>query len=309
MFPFVRLIFLGLSVLAIPVSASAADDLAAGDEAPPAPVAGASLKYDLLYKFSPGETVRTEIVHRATVQTTIQGTSQTADTQSTSIKTWKIGEVTPEGNVTFVHMVDSIDMWQRTQGRKEVRFNSQTDSEIPPGYEEAAHAVGVPLTVVTMNNRGKILKRQEKRPQPASMSTQMTMPLPDRAVKIGDSWSSPLEIDVILKDGSTKKVQTRQQFTLEKVIDELATIAVDTQILTPIHDPAIEAQLIQRMSNGNVRFDIKAGRVLSQQLDLDRHVIGFSGPASSMHYLTRFTEQLLTEAELTARRNKLEHPD
>ena len=131
----------------------------------------------------------------------------------------------------------------------------------------------------------------------------MTMPLADHPVAIGESWSSPMEIDVILKDGMTvKKIQTRQVFTLDKVIDDVATITIDSQILTPIHDPAIEAQLIQRLSKGEARFDITAGRILGQQLDLDRHVVGFSGPASSMHYLTRFTEQLLPQAEPTARR-------
>jgi hypothetical protein len=193
-------------------------------------------------------------------------------------------------------------MWQKTQGRKEVSYNSQTDSEVPPGYEQVASAVGVPLTIVTMDNRGKILKRIEKREQPLSMSTQMTMPLAGHPVAIGESWSSPMEIDVVLKDGVTvKKIQTRQVFTLEKVIDEVATITIDSQILTPIHDPAIEAQLIQRVSKGEARFDITAGRILGQQLDLDLHVVGFSGPASSMHYLTRFTEQLLPQAEQTAR--------
>jgi hypothetical protein len=105
-----------------------------------------------------------------------------------------------------------------------------------------------------------------------------------------------------LKDNSVKKVQTRQKFTLESVTDDVATITIDTQILTPIHDPAIEAQLIQRLSAGTARFDISAGRILSQQLDLDRRVIGFSGPSSSMHYLTRFTEELLSAAPETARR-------
>jgi hypothetical protein len=276
-------------------SASAAD----ADEAPsrPAPAqrpAGDDApKYDLKYKFAPGEVLRTEVVHRATVQTTIQGTSQTAETHSKSIKCWQIDKVAADGTVTFTHSVGSIDMWQKTQGRPEVRYNSETDSEVPPGYEEAAACVGVPLSVVTMNARGKILKRHEKRAQPVSLSTQMTMPLPDHPVAIGDSWSTPMDIDVILKDGSTKKVATRQKFTLNEVADDVATIAVDTQILTPIDDPAIEAQLIQRVSQGSVRFDMTAGRVLGQQLDLDRRVIGFSGPSSSMHYVTRFTEQLL----------------
>jgi hypothetical protein len=111
-----------------------------------------------------------------------------------------------------------------------------------------------------------------------------------------------LEVEVVLKDGATKKIQTRQKFTLDRVVDSVATITVDSQILTPISDPAIEAQLIQRLSSGTVRFDIESGRVLSQQLDLDRHVIGFSGAASSMHYVTRFTEELLPPVAETARR-------
>jgi hypothetical protein len=291
-----------LVLAALPgLSSSWAGDRADEPAKAPAPFGGR--KYDLEYRFTAREVLRSEIVHRATVQTSIQGNSQTAETLSKSIKRWEVDDTTAEGVVTFVHQVESIEMWQKTQGRQEVRYNSQTDSEVPPGYEQVAGAVGVPLTIVTMDNRGKILKRIEKREQPTSMSTQMTMPLADHPVAIGESWSSPMEIDVILKDGVTvKKIQTRQVFTLDKVIDHVATITIDSQILTPIHDPAIEAQLIQRLSKGEARFDITAGRILGQQLDLDRHVVGFSGPASSMHYLTRFTEQLLPQSEPTAGR-------
>src|SRR5262249_42858672 len=74
-----------------------------------------------------------------------------------------------------------------------------------------------------------------------------------------------------------------------------ATIQIETQIVTPLNDPAIEAQLVQRMTSGSVRFDIEKGRLISQQMDLDRHVIGFSGAASSMHCVTRFTEQFLPD--------------
>jgi hypothetical protein len=271
------------------------------DQSAPAPAADAK-RYDLKYKFKLGETLLTEVVHRATVQTTIQGTTQIAETQSKSIKRWQIEKLEADGTVTLLHSVDSIDMRQKTQGRAEIRYNSETDKEVPPGYEEAAAAVNVPLTMATMDNRGKVLKRFEKRAQPSGMSTQITLPLPAEPVAVGQSWSSPLDIDVTLQDGTMKKIKTRQKFTLSKVDDDLATIAVDSQILSPINDPAIEAQLIQRLSAGTVKFDLHAGRVLSQQLDLDRHVIGFSGNSSSMHYVTRFTERLLDASEQTARR-------
>lgn len=288
-----------------PVAEGVPEPTAQTESQPPAPaepVAADTQKYDLIYKFAPGEQVRTEIVHKAAVQTTIDGSTQKAETQSKSVKVWRVDEVKDDGTVKFLHTVESIDMWQRTQGRKEVRYNSLTDTEVPAGYEEVASAVGKPLTIVTMNKRGKILKREEKRAQPIGTSTQMTIPLPEGPIAIGETWNCPVDIDVTLSEGGTKKIHTRQKFTLEKVVDGLATIAVDSQVLTPIHDPSIEAQLIQRMSAGTVKFDLAAGRVTSQQLDLDRHVIGFSGAASSMHYVTRFTEELLPATEQTAKR-------
>lgn len=269
----------------------------ADEPAAPSPAPADGQKYDLKYKFTPGETIRTEVVHRAHVRTSIQGTTQTAETHSRSVKLWVVEDVDPDGSATFTHMVDKIEMWQQTSGRQEIHYNSDEGGEVPPGYEEVAKSVRTPLSVVTMDNRGTIVKRHETRQQPMGVSTQMTMPLADHPVAIGESWTSPGDVTVTLKDGSLKKIQTRQKFTLEAVNDDVATVKVDFQVLTPVSDPSIEAQLVQRLSSGTVKFDIEAGRVLSQQLDLDKHVVGFNGPTSSMHYVTRFTEKLLGSEE------------
>ena len=74
---------------------------------------------------------------------------------------------------------------------------------------------------------------------------------------------------VALEEGETKLIQTRQRYELEKVDNGVATIAVETQILTPVSNPKIRVQLMQRLTKGHIRFDIAAGRILSQQTDLD----------------------------------------
>jgi hypothetical protein len=267
----------------------------AADE--PAPEA----KYELRYRFTPGEVVMTEVVHQANVRTTIQGTTQTAETRSCSTKVWKVDSVDEAGVATFTHLVDNIEMWQKASGRQEIRYNSQTDETPPPGYEEVAKSVGVPLSTVTMDPRGTIVNREITHKGAMSLSTQITMPLPEGPIALGETWSTPIEVDVTLQDGSHKKVQTRQQFTLESVTDGIAHVAVDSQVLTPIRDPSIEAQLVQRMSTGWAKFDLEAGRIVSQQLELDKHVVGFNGPASSMHYVTRVTETLLGEGQNAAK--------
>jgi len=80
-------------------------------------------------------------------------------------------------------------------------------------------------------------------------------------------------------------------YQLKKVQTGVATIAARTEVLTPVDDPAVQSQLVQRVKRGEVRFDVDAGRVLHQQMDIDETVLGFSGADSMMKYLSRLTEE------------------
>jgi hypothetical protein len=261
--------------------------------------------YTLRYKFTPGETVRWKVVHKAKVDTTVSGTSQTAETDSTSIKVWRVVSVdSKSGAATFEHSVESVEMRQQLTGREEVRYSSLTDKEPPVGFEDAARNVGVILSVVTLDATGEVLSRENKR-QPATATAaegQITVPLPKQPVHIGDTWTAPYELPLADKNGRVVQVKTRQRFKLEDVTGDIATISVETQILTPISDPGIEAQLVQRESNGKVRFDRVAGRVIGQQMDLDKKVHGFAGEASVLHYVMRFSEEMLPAGTSTATR-------
>jgi hypothetical protein len=276
------------------VSASAAAEGETGAE-----------KHALRYKFQAGEALRWRVTHQAKIKTTVSGTTQTAEMTSHSTKVWQVNDVSPDGAATFDHLVEDIQMRQKVSGRQELRYNSQTDDEPPPGFEHVARSVGVPISTITMSPEGKVLKRQEGQLPSAAQNQngQVTIPLPESPVAVGESWSLPLSIEVPLPDGTVKKVKASQKFTLTEVDDGIATIRVATQILTPIHDPAVESQLIQRAWAGTARFDIESGRVVGQQMDIDKVVVGFRSQASSLHYVSRFTEDFLGEEARTAGRN------
>lgn len=259
--------------------------------------------YTLRYKFAPSETVRWKVVHKAKVATTVSGTSQTAETDSASIKVWRVVSVDAKtGAATFEHSVESVEMRQQLTGREEVRYNSLTDKEPPLGFEDAAKNVGVTLAVVTLDATGEVLSRENKTASSTATEGQITVPLPKDPVHIGDTWTAPYELPLADKNGRVVQVKTRQRFKLDDVTGDIATIGVETQILTPINDPGIEAQLVQRESNGKVRFDMVTGRVVGQQMDLDKKVHGFAGDASVLHYVMRFTESLLPAGRATATR-------
>lgn len=262
----------------------------------PPPIDGVTPKkenYVFRYTFSAGETVRWEVEHKAKVATTVEGASQTAETVTLSVKAWKVVETQPGGETVFVHAVESIDMRQKITGRQETRYNSQTDKEVPPMFQQAATQVGIPLAELTIDTRGKVLKRVDGKARPeGSVMTDITLILPDKPLAIGESWSTPFDMTATDKAGTTKIIKARRKLTLESVANNVAVLNHETQILSPLNDPTIEAQVVQNEQSGTVRFDLARGRIVSIEMSNDREVFGFQGDASVMHVVATFSEKL-----------------
>ncbi|MGD9125915.1 MAG: hypothetical protein PVH19_00930 [Planctomycetia bacterium] len=252
--------------------------------------------YLLRYKFKPGEEIRWDVFRHGRTQTTVSGTTQTSETITKSTKIWKIVEVHDDGSFVFENQTEDVDMWQKMAGCEEVHFNSKEKKKPPHGFETVVERIGKPLARITLDPRGNVKKRVDlvKKHKEDEKISPVTIPLPKEAVAVGHVWRIPHDVFVSLDNDLTKKVLIHQVFTLKKVQNDVATIDVDTQILTPINDPAIQVKLINQYMKNTVRFDVKRGRIISQQQDLDKKVIGFRGPDSRTHYLTRFTEKLKT---------------
>ncbi len=260
-------------------------------------------KYLLRYKFNADEVVRTKVSHMATSETRIQGVSQTSKSRSESTKVWRIVKLHDNGNITFEHLVQDVNMWQHNTGLPEVRYDSTKDEEIPPQYERVAQTLGKPIAEVTITATGLVMAREGYPPGFNLGLGPIATPLPNEAVAEGTKWHIPSEIRVPIEGNKIKRIKTRQQFVLESVKTGVARISVTTQVLTPIDDPAIEAKLVQHVTNGFIKFDIDAGRIISKQIDWDEEVVGFNGADSMLAYLARFTETSET-APAVARREE-----
>ncbi len=70
--------------------------------------------------------------------------------------------------------------------------NSLTDKEHSIGFENVAKSVGTRLALITINNRGEIVKRIAKMKSPRATTRSRSIPLPEDAVAVGQSWSFPM---------------------------------------------------------------------------------------------------------------------
>jgi hypothetical protein len=255
----------------------------------------------LTYKFRMGEVLRYGVKHSADIETTIDGLTQEAETKSESIKAWKVTDVLPSGEIEFVHLVEVVRMSNRVPNRAITEYDSERDKTPPPGFEIAARAVKVPLTVIRMSPAGEIVSREVKHPQPeVTDDMPITLRLPDKPIAVGEEWNESYDVQVEEKSG-TKQIRARRLCKLESVQTGIATISVEYQLLTPV-SPLVESQLAERLAKGTVRFDVAKGRIVSQQQDVDRRILGFSGDTSKMHFISRLEERLLKPQERLAKR-------
>jgi hypothetical protein len=260
------------------------------DDAPKPPSDGR--KYDLRYKLNTGEVLRYTVTHHAAIRSTIDESTQAAETTTESVKVWKVTDVLPNHQIEFMDVIERVHMFNQLPDRASTEYDSAKDKTPPPGYEDTAKAIGVPLSVVRMTPRGEVVSHKIKYQQaPAEPDAQVVVRLPDAPVEIGATWDEPYEIKVQLQSGGEKPIQTRRHYKLVEVKNGIASIDVSYQVLSPM-DSEVESKLVGRLSKGTVKFDIARGRVVSQDLEVDKRVLGFAGATSSMHYLMEMEEEL-----------------
>ncbi len=262
------------------------------------PTSAAAEKHLLRYKFAMGEVLRYDVRHATNVRTTIDESTQQALTQSDSVKAWKVTDVLPSGEMEFVHVVEWVRMSNEAPEQPAKVYDSRTDTSPPRGFEQASSAVGVPLSVVRIAGDGEVTFREEKHPQPKSnVDMPITLRLPKERVAVGEKWNHAYDVPAERKGGAKFQIRTRRVCKLREVKSGVAAIEVEYQILTPV-EQYVRAQLVERLTEGVVRFDVERGRILEQEHNVDKRVLGFAGTASSMHFVSRLQEKLLKpEAE------------
>ena len=258
--------------------------------------------YRLRYKLRPAEMLRYEVTHVAKTKTRIRGSEEVSQVHTISNRHWQVKTAEPN-SMTFDHVLDSVEMTQQQGDAEEIRWDSRGGDPAPDVFGKVAEQIGQTLSTISIDARGQETARTDGEITKASLGMgSLTLVFPERPIAIGDSWSIHREIKTRTQDGKILPVKIREKYTLQKVKTGVATLAIQSDPLTPIKDESVRSQVVQQLSNGAIRFDIDNGRMLSKQIDWDETVVGFQGANSLMEYRARLTEELIDDVPHTARR-------
>lgn len=273
------------------------------------PVESEGDEYLLRYHFRKGDVLKWDVVQQIDMKTQIATQQNTTQTYSRSTKVWTVIDVDDKGTATFEYSVEDAEMNNKAVTKtstpvndepaiqeEEAYFNSKEQDEEPnPRFLELISSLKIPLAHMTINSRGELLKKVQKAPYAAAAEeNRIAIPMPEKPVKVGDSWDAPNDIIIPENNGTVRKIAAKQRFTLEKIQNGIATIRFKTIRLAPVVSAKDKMKMIDKEPSGIIYFDIKAGCNIEQQSDMNQNILNWTeGTASSASYQSRFTEKYL----------------
>ena len=267
--------------------------------------------FQLVYKFETNQTVHYDVVYKMWITTKKGLVAETAVNESKSRKHFRVVSVDSEKNAVIEPFIDRVWMSARFGDNDPVVYDSESDSKPPKQFRSIHQTIGKPLARIKIAPHGEFLKAvpfrnvagRFKSQPPSGLAADEThrsflVVFPQNPIRVGDTWKDTLDVNVTLSPKLKRKVTLRRKYQLVSVENNQATISLVTSVLTPVRDPTVSAQLIQRSPEGTIVFDLKRGFIVSRNLTIDKTVIGALGDQSSMRAKSDLSERLVPPSEI-----------
>jgi hypothetical protein len=107
----------------------------------------------------------------------------------------------------------------------------------------------------------------------------------------GSSWERAYQIVLEPPQGAGEKYAAVQKFVCKEVVDGKAQVTISTTIKDLPEAAGDKAPLLQMMPEGEMVFDLKAGRLQSAILKIDQELKGHQGENSSYRLRSTYSVQ------------------
>jgi hypothetical protein len=226
------------------------------------------------------------------IETVTDAKAETS-TQLNLTKRWEVLAVDASGVATLRLSLLALAMETKPPSGEPLRFDSAAPEQATPALrDQLRQYVGPPLAVMRVDARGTVLEIKESKFGPASRfeaEPPFGGVLPEGAVQVGGQWSRAYSLTLDPPQGTGEKFPSLQTYTCKSVTPTLLTVSVASTLQTPPTTAAERLPLLQFLPQGELVYDLKAGRLQSATLRIDREEKGQQGEDSSYHLSSTWT--------------------
>lgn len=252
----------------------------------------------LRYKFRAGQIIRYSVSLHDDYVVKIGDLTEEPHSYQDSIKHYRVISVNEDGSAVLELMMEwaQLDLFQN--GAK-AKFDSRTDQKPEEIFRPIASLIGKPHLRLTISPTGEVSNLEPllgEKEKPNELALGVLVQLPEEPIKVGGIWKEDLSVPIQMPDSPLQQVvRLQRRYFLISVKDDIATITIKTNVLTPLNNPELELQLIRRQPEGTMQIDLAQGLLLSRTLTQENEVVNFGKGATQMTFRQKHTEKMLPQ--------------
>jgi hypothetical protein len=243
------------------------------------------------FRWQPGQVLPYRVEQVTTVTEVVGGSKVEMTAKLTVLKHWQVLEVDAQGVATLKLTLAAMRNEQtRPDGSVLLYDSANPDMSTPDFREQMAKYVGQPLAVLRVDGQGRVVEVKQGQVNRFESDLPFLVALPAAAPAAGASWERAFKVTLEPPQGSGQ-YEAVQKYVCTKEDATAAVIALTTQFRTQPQTSQEQAPLLEKQPEGEVVFDVRAGRLHSARLRIDKTLQNHQGEGSSYRFVSSYTEQ------------------
>jgi hypothetical protein len=243
------------------------------------------------FRWQPGQVLPYRVEQTTTVTEVVGGKKVEMTAKVSVLKHWQVLDVDAQGVATLKLTLAAMRNEQkRPDGSVLLYDSSAPDKSTPELREQMAKYVGQPLAVLRVDGQGQVVEVKQSEANRFESDLPFLVTLPAAAPAVGGSWERVFKVTLDPSQGSGQ-YEAVQKYVYVKADASAAVIALTTQFRTQPELVQEQAPLLQKQPAGEVVFDVRAGRLHSARLQIDKMLTNHQGEGSSYRFVSSYTEQ------------------
>ncbi len=207
-------------------------------------------------------------------------------------KRWDVVSVDASGIATLKLSLVAMIHERTTPSGEVLRFDSANLDKSTPQLKDAmSRFVNTPLATIRVDPYGRVIEVKEAKSGAASFENELPflVLLPGVLPKPAQGWERTYKITLAPPLGTGEKYDAVQRFTCKSITGDLMMLSLTSELKNPPKAPADAIPLWQMLPQGEVTIDIKAGRLHSAKLTIQKELKDHQGEGSVTKFQSTLT--------------------
>jgi hypothetical protein len=245
------------------------------------------------FHWKTGQALHYRVNHTTNVKEVIEGVKVETHSKLELVKRWHVADIDAQGVATLHLSLVAMRNEQTRPNGETLLFDSKDLDKSTPELKEMSKFIGKTLAILRVDRHGRLHEVKLGDTSKFESEPPFVLVVPAVAPQEGQSWLRPFQVTLEPPQGTGEKHPAQHRFTCTKLESGKATVSLVTEFKKMPETPQERLPLLQKETQGQVTFDLQAGRMTRAQLGIDKTLENHQGAGSSYHLVSTYIEEFV----------------